>query len=70
MATQIRAIILGLTAVIGLFAPNLIPQWLRLAIEENATLASSLILGVWAGFAGHRARKEKAEQGSKQGARL
>lgn len=53
--TAIRALILALLALVGLFAPGLIPEGTREVIADHATTAIGAVLAIWAAFAGHRA---------------
>lgn len=57
--TQIRTLILAILAFIGLVFPGLIPETAHEAIAGHAVEAIGAFAGLWAIFAGGRARAQK-----------
>lgn len=57
--TTIRALVLAVLSLVGLFFPGLIPEDVRETIADHATAVISGILGLWAIVAGLRARAQR-----------
>lgn len=66
-ATGLRAALLFVIGLIGVLFPGLIPEGAQETIADHAVQAIGAVMGVWALFAAHRAKRqsEGAEGGAK-----